>query len=55
MLAGNLGASLPLIGSLLGHSSTATTQRYSHLYDDVERAAVEKVAALVNANAKGAG
>jgi integrase len=44
------GASLHLIGSLLGHSNPATTHRYAHLFDDPQRAAVEKVgAAIVNA------
>jgi integrase len=41
------GASLALIGSLLGHSSPATTHRYAHMFHDVERAAVEKVGAIV--------
>ncbi len=41
------GASLPLIGALLGHSSPTTTHRYSHLFDDPQRAAVEKIAAIV--------
>jgi integrase len=39
------GASLPLIGALLGHSSPSTTHRYAHLFDDPQRAAVEKIAA----------
>jgi integrase len=44
------GASLPLIGSLLGHRSPTTTNRYSHLYTDVQRAAVERVGdAVMNA------
>jgi integrase len=44
------GASLPLIGALLGHSNPNTTHRYAHLFDDPQRAAVEKVgAAIVNA------
>jgi integrase len=42
------GASLPLIGALLGHSNPATTARYAHLFDDPQRAAVEKVAAVVD-------
>ncbi len=28
------GASLPIIGALLGHTNSATTQRYAHLSDD---------------------
>jgi integrase len=47
------GASLPLIGALLGHSSPATTARYSHLFQDPQRAAVEKVAAIVTAAENG--
>lgn len=39
------GHSLPVIGALLGHAQVATTQRYAHLYDDVQRAAVDKVGA----------
>jgi integrase len=41
------GASLPLIGALLGHSNPATTARYAHLFDDPMRAAVEKVGAVI--------
>jgi integrase len=41
------GASLPLIGSLLGHRSAASTYRYSHLYPDAQRAAVERVGAVI--------
>jgi integrase len=37
------GASLPLIGALLGHSKPSTTARYAHLYDDALRAASELV------------
>ena len=33
------GLSLPIIGSLLGHSTAATTHRYAHLFDDPLRAA----------------
>ena len=43
------GASLPLIGALLGHSNPSTTARYSHLLDDPQRAAVEKVGAVIGA------
>jgi integrase len=41
------GASLPLIGSLLGHSNPTTTHRYSHLFDEPQRAAVERVGAII--------
>jgi integrase len=43
------GASLALIGSLLGHSSPAATARYSHLFDSVERDAVTRVGAIIEA------
>jgi hypothetical protein len=36
-----------MIGSLLGHRNPATTNRYSHLYKDVQRQAVERVGAAV--------
>jgi integrase len=41
------GASLPLIGALLGHAQASTTHRYAHLFDDPQRAAVEKVGAAI--------
>lgn len=43
------GASLPLIGALLGHSNPVTTSRYAHLFVDPQRAAVEKVGAIIAA------
>ena len=46
MLASS-GLSLPVIGALLGHSQPVTTARYSHLIDDVLRAATERVGAIV--------
>ncbi|MEO4042184.1 tyrosine-type recombinase/integrase [Hoeflea sp. CAU 1731] len=44
------GASLPLIGSLLGHKDNATTQRYAHLHDDPVKAASEKIGAEIAAS-----
>ena len=41
------GASLPLIGQLLGHTQVSTTQRYAHLFDDAQRAAVERLGAVI--------
>jgi integrase len=46
------GASLPLIGSLLGHSNPVTTHRYAHLFDDPQRAAVERVGAVISSAGK---
>jgi integrase len=45
-LASN-GASLPLIGSLLGHSNPVTTARYAHLFNDPQREAVERIGAII--------
>jgi integrase len=47
------GASLPLIGSLLGHSNPVTTHRYAHLFDDPQRAAVERVGAIISNGSHG--
>jgi integrase len=47
------GASLPLIGALLGHSNPTTTHRYAHLFDDPQRAAVERVGAVIAAAGNG--
>jgi site-specific recombinase XerD len=33
-MAASNGASLPMIGALLGHASTQTTARYAHLAND---------------------
>jgi integrase len=46
------GASLVLVGALLGHSNPTTTARYAHLYDDPMRAAVERVGAVIAAAGK---
>jgi integrase len=37
------GASLPLIGQMLGHTQVSTTARYAHLYDDPLRKAADLV------------
>lgn len=42
------GASLPIIGRILGHADTKTTQRYAHLSDAPVREAVEKLAAHID-------
>jgi integrase len=41
------GASLPLIGQMLGHTQAQTTARYAHLYDDSLREAAETVGAIM--------
>jgi integrase len=41
------GATLPMIGALLGHSQPSTTARYAHLYTDPLREAAERVGAVV--------
>jgi integrase len=43
------GASLPLIGSLLGHTQPGTTARYAHLMDDARRKAANTVGAIISA------
>lgn len=42
------GASLPLIGQLLGHTQTQTTHRYAHLFDRPMRDAAETVGVFVD-------
>jgi len=41
------GDSLLIIGKLLGHRHSATTQRYAHLSDDPLRDAAERIAELI--------
>jgi integrase len=41
------GASLPLIGQMLGHTQPATTARYAHLFDDPLRQAAEAVGEFI--------
>ena len=38
---------LPLIGKLMGHRKTATTERYAHLADDPIRAGNELIAEIL--------
>lgn len=45
------GASLPLVGKLLGHKSPLTTARYAHLADDPVHALAEKVGVRVKGGA----
>lgn len=47
------GASLPIIGALLGHAHSATTQRYAHLSDDPLRAASDAVGNKIAASLSG--
>jgi len=52
------GASLPIIGALLGHTQAATTERYAHLHDDPLQAAAATIggriaAAMGDAPARG--
>lgn len=42
------GASLPLIGALLGHTQASTTHRYAHLFDDPLREATERAGAIIS-------
>jgi integrase len=46
-IAVSRGATLPLIGALLGHSNPQTTARYSHMFSDPQRALAESVAAVI--------
>jgi integrase len=46
------GLNLPVLGRLLGHSRTATTDRYAHLADDPVRKAAETIGATLDAAMK---
>jgi integrase len=46
------GLSLPQIGGLLGHRSSATTAKYAHLADDVLRQAAEAIGDMATGNGK---
>jgi integrase len=54
-LSASGGASLLMIGKLLGHSNPATTARYSHLLDDPLRRVSESVGNRLSAAFKPAG
>lgn len=41
------GVSLPMVGKLLGHTTTMTTARYAHLATDPVREALEKITAAM--------
>ncbi|MFD0985502.1 tyrosine-type recombinase/integrase [Methyloligella solikamskensis] len=47
------GASLPIVGALLGHSDSSTTQRYAHLHDDPLKAASEAAGHKISASLSG--
>jgi integrase len=49
------GLSLSIIGRLLGHSQSRTTQRYAHLADDPLREAAAKIGAAIAGAGKDAG
>ena len=42
------GASLPMIGALLGHTQPNTTARYTHLFDDPLRKMTDQVGHVIN-------
>ncbi|WP_394027405.1 tyrosine-type recombinase/integrase [Desulfovibrio falkowii] len=48
----NSGASLPIIGKILGHTQTGTTQRYAHLQENPAKKAAEEAAAKIAAIAE---
>jgi len=51
MVAG--GASLPVIGALLGHRDVKTTARYAHLATDPLKAAADQVGGVLASHLKG--
>lgn len=42
-IGAGVGLGLPIVGGLLGHKATQTTQRYAHLADDPLRRAAERI------------
>jgi integrase len=47
------GLGLPILGSILGHKSHATTARYAHLADDPRRAAAARISDEISAALSG--
>jgi integrase len=47
------GLSLPIVGSLLGHTQPGTTARYAHLFDDPLRLATERAGAIITGKGDG--
>lgn len=54
-IAAGLGASLPIIGALLGHTQPQTTARYAHLATDPVRAVSDAVSSRLTATLGGGG
>jgi integrase len=46
------GLSLPIIGRLLGHTQSRTTERYAHFADDPLREAAEKITTVITGASK---
>ena len=42
------GATLPMIGGILGHTQAQTTQRYAHLMDDPMRLVSDTTAEVID-------
>ena len=53
IVAAGAGASLPVIGALLGHTQASTTQRYAHLAHDPLADVAETMGRLVGASLSG--
>jgi integrase len=52
-VAGGHGYSLPLIGKLLGHKTTRSTERYSHHYPDASKVVADTVSEAISAALSG--
>ena len=51
-IAASSGASLHMLGGLLGHTQPQTTARYAHLYDEPLREVTERVGAFIKSAGK---